>query len=74
MEEEGIDLCFKPFISEGWVSLTSNQDDQFSTQILRDTAQKADKSLQKCFAAVVSTDKNSDVPYYYLDDGILMRK
>ncbi len=37
-------------------------------------AQKADKSLQKCFAAVVSEDKNSDIPYYYIDDGILMRK
>ncbi len=37
-EEERVDPCFKPFISEGWVSLTGSQDDQRSIQILRDTA------------------------------------
>ena len=37
-------------------------------------AQKADKNLQKCFAAVVSGDQNSEVPCYYTNDGILMCK
>ena len=36
--EECCDRCFKPFVSEGWVSPTGEPDDQNSIQLLRDTA------------------------------------
>lgn len=39
VQREGdCDPCFRPFISEGWVSLTGKREDERSVHVLRDTA------------------------------------
>lgn len=35
--------------------------------------QKSDRSLNKCFVAVVSRAEHPETPFYYIDHGVLMR-